>query len=378
MLITTISAITPPQTKPKTAATTKSGDPHKQPAKGTTPAQTKPTYNPDGIHLSMDRRKEMTMVVTATGKPLGYKTPQQEANYLKSLELAAPTSSYDPKGFLASLGLWGITGAGRGDKSLITAVKGTDYKPHTGPVPIPKFIMTAMVNESKTYHAVQGVVDPALSAYTNKRGLWKKPLVPAQTPKPTSVTPKDRYPQALAKLNAPSLEWGKDFHDGSGEGERGFGTFQIAMAAGFSDTQARRFSTTDYGVDLNKTPYGKTSPIVIGQMDRHFNFQRDGEDTRILWARQHLDLAIQYGRQGAFDEAEVELGVGMHSLQDLFAHGQATPSVHATLGHFVDDPDWSPVSMVESTVATRNYLKAYLQGISSTDGSFSIPPEPIK
>jgi hypothetical protein len=338
-------------------------------------------YNPDVIYLSTDRRQEMQMVVTATGEPLGFKTPKQEASYLKSLEMAAPVEQYDPKGFLKSLGLWGIVGSGRGDDAFVTAVKDTDYKPHFGPkkfpIAIPGFIMKGMVNGSPSYEAVQGFVDPALSAYTNKRALWKKPLEPAQKPKPTDVTPQQRYAQPLSGT-AGMVDWGSDFHDGEDQGKHGYGTFQIAVGMGFTEAQARRFSHNDSGVDTNKTPYGKTGPIVIGQMDRHFNFDRKGEDTRILWARRHLELAIEYGRKGAFDEAEVELGVGLHSLQDLFAHAQLNPTVHATLGKFVDDPQWSPVSMVEATVATRNYLKAYLKGITNADGSYELPPEPVK
>jgi len=338
-------------------------------------------YNPDAIYLTTDRKAAMQMVMQATGDKIGYDTPKAEAGYLRSLELTEAMSDYDPKGFLKDLGLWGLVGAGRGDQSFAVSVKDSKYKPHFGSekisIPIPRFIMKGMVNGSKSYVAVQGAVDPILAAYTNKRGLWKKPFDPAQTPKPTGTTPQQRYPQALAGKTT-LVDWGNDFHNGDADHDHGYGTFQIASAMGFGSEQARRISGTTYGVDLNTTPYGKTSPIVIGQMDRHFNFNRDGEDTRILWARRHLEEAIKLGRQGSFDEAEIELGMGLHSLQDLFAHGQIKPTGHATLGKFVDDPLWSPVSMVEATVATRNYLKGYLQGISNADGGYTQPPEPVK
>jgi hypothetical protein len=336
-------------------------------------------YNPDAIHLSANRRDEMAMAATVTGAKLNFKTPKAEAGYLKSLEMAQPMEQYDPKGFLKSLGLWGLAGAGRGDDAFVQAVKDTDYKPHFGSksisIPIPGFIMKGMVNGSKSFVAVQGWVDPALAAYTNKRGMWKKPFEPGQKAKPTDVTPQERYPN-VQNAGSALVDWGNDFHNGDSEGDHGYGTFQIAKAMGLSEEQARRISGSDYGVDMNTTPYGKTGPIVIGQMDRHFNFDRTGEDTRILWAHRHLEQAIELGRKGSYDEAEVELGVGLHSLQDLFAHGQVKPAVHATLGKFVDDPLWSPVSMVEATVATRNYLRAYLKGITSTDGSHDLPMEP--
>jgi hypothetical protein len=350
-------------------------------AKPQSPKPTAQPYNPDAIHLTTDRKAAMQMVVTATGANLGFKTPKAEAGYLKSLDMAQPVSEYDPKGFLASLGLWGIVGAGRNDQCFAVAVKDSDYKPHFGTdkisIPIPGFIMKGLVNNSKSYVAVQGIVDPLLAAYTNKRGIWKKPFDPAQDAKPTSTTPQQRYADALS--GQPSIaDWGSDFHNGEGEHGAGYGTFQIATGMGFGLEQARHLAGMSDGVDTNKTPYGKTSPIVIGQMDRHFNFDRDGEDTRILWARRHLEEAIKLGRLGSFDEAEIELGVGLHSLQDIFAHGQVKPTAHATLGKFVDDPLWSPVSMVEATVATRNYLKAYLKGITNADGSYNLPPEPVK
>lgn len=365
---------------PKTKPVTPPSRPHKSKvAESATEKLPLKAYNPDAVHLSANRREEMAMVPVVTGQQLSFKTAKAEDSYLKSLDMALPVEKYDPNGFLKSLGLWGIAGAGRDDKAFIQAVKDTDYRPHFGSksisIPIPGFIMKGMINGSPTYHAVQGWVDPALSAYTNKRGMWKKPFDPKQAAKPTDETPQHRYPQVFAGTTG-LLEWGNDFHNGDSEGAAGYGTFQIAKALGLSEEQSRRISGTDYGVDMNTTPYGKTGPIVIGQMDRHFNFDRDGEDTRILWARRHLEQAIALGRKGSFDEAEVELGVGLHSLQDLFAHGQVNPAVHATLGKFVDDPTWSPVSMVEATVATRNYIKAYFTGITSADGTYAQPMEP--
>lgn len=342
-----------------------------------------PVYDPDAIHLTANPRQAMQMVVLATGEPLGYKTPRQEAAYIESLDLAAPVGHYDPDGFLSKLGLGELKGSGRGDASMIHAVKESDYRPHftliNRQVGIPGFLYKGLVNGSKSYQAVQGVADPLMAAYSNHRRLWDKPFTPTQTAKPTGQTPTERYPAILGDADKPiAIEWGEDFHSGTEGAQHGYGTYQIATALGFDPAQAKRIATLTYDVDLNKTPYGKTGPIVIGSMDRHFNFRPEGgEDTRILWARRHLEAAIAYGRQGAFDQAEIELGVGLHSLQDLFAHGQVSPSVHATLGKFVDTPGWSPVSFVEATVATRNYLRAYIQGIGNDKGDYGLPPEPI-
>jgi hypothetical protein len=44
----------------------------------------------------------------------------------------------------------------------------------------------------------------------------------------------------------------------------------------------------------------------------------------------------------------------------MFAHGQASPSTHASMGHFPDDVTWNPIASYEATAATEAYLKAYL------------------
>ncbi len=344
-------------------------------------------YNPDALYLSVNPRKEMAMVVKVTGVPLDYKTPAQEAAYIDSLS-HTPVSEYDPEGFLARLGLWGIKGAGRKDADFVEAAAGTTWRPnntdsHGKTIWIQGYLFDKLVHHSVVFKAVAAVGDPVIMAYSRIRHLWKKPFEVKQTAHPTSETPQQRYGVALGLLPRwdGSLTWGEDFHGGVPgehihEGGQGYGTWAIARGLGFTAEQAQRLGEMDNGTDGDTTPYGITKPKPKGQIDRHFNMNRRGEDSRLIWAQRHLQQAIAFGRQGSYKEAETELGVGLHSLQDLFAHAQSTPSVHATMGDFLDMVSYSPVGMIEATVATRNYLKAYLKGITSADGSWALPPEP--
>lgn len=344
-------------------------------------------YDPDALYLTSDPRQEMAMVARVTGKPLNFANATQEAAYVRSLS-HTPQSDYDPEGFLTKLGLWGIKGAGRKDDAFIEAAVTTDWKPDNKTASgksiwIQGYLYDKLLHHSPVFRAVAAIGDPVIQAYSKIRHLWKKPFHAQQTAHPTGQTPQQRYANALSGKagNDDLLDWGEDFHGGVPgehihEGQEGYGTWAIARGLGFTAEQAKRLGEMCNGVDIDKTPYGKTKPKPVGQIDRHFNMNRKGEDSRLIWAQRHLQQAIAFGRQGAFDEAETELGVGLHSLQDLFAHAQATPSVHATMGDFLDMVGYSPVGMVEATVATRNYLRAYLKGITSLDGNWELPAEP--
>lgn len=330
------------------------------------------TYDPDQIHLTSNPREAMQMIIKVTGKPLGYKTPAQEAAYIESLDMGTPVAKYDPEGFMATLGLTGIKGAGRNDDSFVHAVRQTDYKPDTEvggePIWVQGKMFDKLLNNRPAFDKVKNSVGVAMDSRANKRKDWTKPLPDKQKLRPTGETPAQRYPNVLKGIpnTAPAPRWHSDFHHGAD-----YGTEAIAKAMGFNSKQAARFATNSDGVDSGKTPYGSTGPHPVGALDRHFNFNRDGQDTRLIFAKKHLERAIEYGRKGAYDEAEIEIGVGLHSLQDLFAHAQSSTSVHATMGGFLDEPKYSPVGMVEATVATRNYMKAYVNGLTSKDGAYN-------
>jgi hypothetical protein len=84
----------------------------------------------------------------------------------------------------------------------------------------------------------------------------------------------------------------------------------------------------------------------------------------VVYAAQHLSAAIELAKVGSFNEAEIELGVGLHALQDVFAHGQITTAMHAVIGEFPDEVDLHPLALYEATLATAAYLVAYLEAIT--------------
>jgi hypothetical protein len=137
---------------------------------------------------------------------------------------------------------------------------------------------------------------------------------------------------------------------------------------GFPDDAARRLGEICNGVDGDsdvKVPYPNTGPMPLQGIDRHFNLDRKHEDTRYVWAQRHLQAAIAFGKQTSWVEAETELGMGLHSLQDSFAHGQVTPYLHGTIGEFPDDLRFDPIAYLEAEKATRGYIRAYLNGIQA-------------
>lgn len=334
-------------------------------------------YDPALIFLPATPRQAMQMIVTVTGKPLGYTSAAQETAYIDSVSMGTPIAQYDPEGYLAKLDLPGVKASGRDDDAFVHAVRLTDYKPDTEiggkSIWLQDKYFEKLLNDRPAFDKAKNTLGVAMDALAMKRKDWTRPLKDAQKPKPTGETPQQRYADALKGL--PNTDrWHGDFHGGvpgqhNHDAGAGYGTFAIAKAMGFTVKQATRFGEMCNGVDYGKTPYGSTSPQPFGALDRHFNFNRTGQDTRLIYARKHLERAVSFGRIAAFNEAEIELGVGLHSLQDLFAHAQSSTSVHATMGGFLDEPEYSPLGMVEATVATRHFLKAYLTGITSTTGN---------
>src|SRR4051812_40200692 len=69
----------------------------------------------------------------------GYKDAHAHQVYEQSLN-GLPVKSYDPQGFLASLGLDDVRAAGRTDADLFRAFSVTDYKPQQHYLPGPKWL----------------------------------------------------------------------------------------------------------------------------------------------------------------------------------------------------------------------------------------------
>jgi hypothetical protein len=317
-------------------------------------------------------REQIAITEKITGKKSHFETEPALQAYLTSLEKALPQDQYDRSGFLASLGLTDVKAAGRTNRPVLDAVRAQPgYVPNddsTGKeIWIQKQFFGLAKNHPDVFMALTHVSDPVLEAKGKIQHKWDKPLDPQPTPAPTNVPAADRYKAAYTKQAERTLQFGPDVHGGlpdiNNPTHPTYGTYAIAMNMGFDEAAARRFGSMDVGIDNNVTPYGKTSPMPQDQIDRHFNLDRDEQDTRLVYAQKHLELAIKLAKATDYDAAEIQLGCGLHSLQDLFAHGQITPSVHAVLGQFPDDVDWNPVAFYEATGATQAYLAAYLKAI---------------
>lgn len=322
-------------------------------------------------------REQIQIAERLMGKKVRFKNEKELQAYITSLEKAMPQGDYDRQGFLAQIGLTGLRASGRTDKPVLDAVRQMDgYRPETHTADgkdiwVQQRFFDLAISHPSLFLSLSKVANPVIEAKGKLEADWKDPFVAQQTPIPSDVKPQDRYKDALAAMDAASWRFEQDFHGGLPTIDNPtfpiYGTYQIAKKMGFSDAAARRFGENSNGIDFNTTPYGKSSPSPLDQIDRHFNLDRKAQDTRLVYAKNHLDAAIAFAKVGAYDQAEVELGCGLHSLQDLFAHGQISPAIHGTLGQFPDEVDWNPVGFYEATSATAAYLAAYLEAITKPD-----------
>jgi hypothetical protein len=321
------------------------------------------------VEIPESLRKTVAEAERLMGKSVAFKNAKELDAYLLSMATARPESTYDREGFLASLRLKAVLGPGREDAPTLNAVRQVEgFRPgtHVGDHEVLPQVLAFKIAMAKPAFFLKVIPssNAAVEALSKRKALWKKPFSSAQKPNPTGATPTAHYPHAMQQL---PTRFSNDFHSGvptiaDPDGTR-YGTYAIARKMGFSEDQAQRLGKTCYDVDGNHTPYGKTGPSPFHQMDRHFNLDRAGQDTRMVWASRHLKQAIAFARETSYDEAETELGMGLHSLQDAFAHGQITPSMHGVIGEFPDNVAYSPVSFYEATGATVAYLRAYLHAL---------------
>ena len=323
-----------------------------------------------------DYEKILKWVEETTGRPIGYKTKEALNNYLKSMK-GFPQEVYDPYDFLPAIGVTNAKSSGRGNDQHRAAVEKSDYTPHNTlwgkEIFVQKWFFTLSKKAPELYDAIAGPVNTALTIYAQKTRPWEKPynggiLNVRNNSNPEAWKMYGNTEVAKQKIDGQDLKpinalFGDDFHAGIPDGtisHQLYGSYYMAKKLGFTDAQALRISKADFAIDEN----GKTTSSPIGAMDRHFNMNDIGhEDTRLIWATKHLNVAINLAQKGDFEQAEKELGFGLHSLQDLFAHGQVEPAIHATLGGFPDDVSYNPIAMAEATTATYGYLQTYLDRI---------------
>lgn len=332
-------------------------------------------------------RREAAAAQVMSGKPLAYKSQAELDAYLTSIAVASLPNTYDRDGFLPKLGITDIHSPGKQDGPTLNAIlQVPNYRPGTivdGHEILPQVMAWDVASAHPDFFLdVIKVTNVAVEEPAVDRALWKAPFQSAQQPISTGESMQMRYAGTLGKLGLPASHFGLLFDDDVHAGTptdaqpngSGYGTYTMAISLGFSVAQATRIATSCDGIDYDTTPYGKTSFSPTGQMDRHFNLDRSGQDTRLVWAERHLGCARDFAGMEAFDQAEIELGCGLHSLQDLFAHGQLTPSLHGVVGEFPDDVTYDPVALFEATEATKAYLKAYLAGVAPVDSAGLVPP----
>jgi hypothetical protein len=296
---------------------------------------------------------------------------------------SVPAEQFDPRGFLSLIGMPDEAKkmAGYTDADFFRAFKGSGYHPGLQYFPGPKWLGEGA---QKLFLALSGLTPDGaakLSAFAN-RFIKDSMSDPAVAPygemldsAKAPVAARERYigvSRVLADDNSQAA-FEADFHEGSiaRTGKPGYGTYDLARALGFSDVQATRIAREDFNVDTNQTGLkGKdgqerhTKSASGGDLQFHFNrAPRGEEDTRITAARTHLGRAVTLAREQKFDAAENELGLGLHSLQDMFAHGQLTPIGHTVLDGFPDVIQDRPETAREAQLATFGYLTRYLDSI---------------
>jgi hypothetical protein len=192
---------------------------------------------------------------------------------------------------------------------------------------------------------------------------------------PVDISAGARYAGITARLKPSQLAWAQGVHGGSIMSNRGenYGTYDIALRLGFTDSQARRISEECNSVDTDQTHYLDSKDPHRTRITRsgsggdggdyhcHFNRNPPGkEDTRLTAARIHMDRALRLANEKYYDAAERELGIGLHSLQDVFSHAQITPLGHVLMGVFPDLVKDHPLAMYESALATEAYLRTFI------------------
>ncbi|MCC7385768.1 MAG: hypothetical protein IT384_28220 [Deltaproteobacteria bacterium] len=318
--------------------------------------------------------------------PGEFESTKAEAAYLASLG-GLPRESYDPQGFLRWLGLPDTLGTpGRRDVDQLRAHRATHFDPKPDYLPGPRWLargaQQALLALNRLSPAVTARVAGLLNVFS--KDTRDDPALPRfGEPLDGEVSPlaaHERYLGCVRRRRDEEIQHAFEsaLHEGSiaRDGRAGHGTFDIALDLGFSEPQARRLARSNFDVDTDETPYRsgtgaprKTHGAQGLDLHWHYNRSKPGEeDTRITAARLHLDRAIALGRAGKYEAAETELGVGLHSLQDMFAHGQITPMTHALLGEFPDFIKLAPVGAYEAQQATERYLTQYLEGLEAFEG----------
>lgn len=362
-----------------------------------------PAPNTPQPRTQADYQKIFAWVEEVTGKPIAYQNERSQAAYIASIQ-GESQEKYDTQGFLKTLGIQNAQTYGRNDKGVHHLLTTIDYTPHSEEVSkalqmAQKTFFWFFERFPNTFDKVANLADKYyFERKDTKAQSWVNDAVPAKGIPQKQILPaeqvKAHYRDNLLSRfasqniamqsqdyfdryfkNSPPSELGAlfedDFHMGvpePGETPHNYGTYAIATQLGFSHEQAVRFGTANFDMDLNVTEYGDTDAFPNARPSRHFNLnkhQPEKGDTRFIWAQRHLDAALALAKRGEFEQAEREIGYGLHSIQDAFAHGHIRLASHAITDNIPDGVDYNPVGAYEATLATIGYLKRYMDAIQA-------------
>jgi large repetitive protein len=168
--------------------------------------------------------------------------------------------------------------------------------------------------------------------------------------------------------------WGTNIHSGvpkpvyaiSNDAGAPTGTYKWGVEVGIDPNVMRIISYYDESTDGGFTGGAGTGwAPVIGDQSKHFNKNPFGQnDSRLDWADYLLNLAIREYKKGNKCKAYKYIGMGLHSLQDYFAHrGWDTGKgfdQHPAWYDDVNDPR-NKIPLLHTELTTKKYLISLLR-----------------
>jgi len=146
--------------------------------------------------------------------------------------------------------------------------------------------------------------------------------------------------------------WASDVH--SGIGNSNYGTYLWAMQVGFSSSEAEIIALAD-----NATDDYANWLVVVGVPGRHFNTAGSSVDSRKAYSDLDFEAAIKSYKNGNNCAALESLGRGLHSVQDIIAHGSwPFYRVHP---NWFDRADIRPFALSMTELVTMQYLRSFLR-----------------
>ena len=363
-------------------------------------------WEPGALDREIERCLAAPVDLYASGRWQPSVGRRQYEKYKTTLRGLAP-EHFDPDGYLTAMGLPRSLTAGRTSAEMLRAFHLIgSYRPDTRYFPLPERVAVPvqknLLRVSRWLprpfavfdRRVHPLVVRMLMKKTRSRGQGDGGYGSSRDIDRGERSPcgkSERY-LGIVRRQAPQYAWGRCPHMGrmvtDRDGGKVCGTYDIALKFGFSEIQAARIARACFDVDLSRTHYRDPDHPArrritgtaggIGDFHRHYNLSAPGdEDTRITAARIHLDRSLELAGTGYYNAAERELGIGLHSLQDIFSHAQVTPLVHTLIGEFPDRVQYHPLAMYETALATEGYIRHFIDRLNVAEPVGSAGPAAI-